>query len=844
MPPARLHRDGYAHWGEDVLALGELTIQATKDPRIANYFARRHVDTADVLAIVSTDRNFLQCMIGKSFKAYSEKRNSVDKLERQMEALNAAASTSKAIFVALATAWFAIIVLSEIGKKASGGDLAILFTAISAAIALGAGTLLGNKRRAHNLSVSAVFSIGILLSFAICSIALPIYFSLVPWRPVGAYIDVAAAFLSGNMLGRDTMIGVRDLAKALEQGCICTFESMRRSKARKRWLDYSLKEVIYPKAILAINDILGEDSTKLLVEQDSDGLRRLQDPKLIISTKSEYRLEHLLGRMDGGSIAVTGPRGAGKSTLLRQICTPKKDPSSPPSIYMSAPSEYVAREFLAELFQQICDTHLQKYDSPIAAMRYRGKRTRRDTMRTARRARTILRIIFRLLLASVLLTVAFWSFSKRIHFSETAVRLPLRQWYNHAVPRVDSFWDKYQTWFRIGALIWALLLWPGKSIRRYWKSILRTPESVRKARNYSIHLKIERTSSWGAGIGLPSVRGTSLSLNKGISEKYSPWSLPEMVGRLREFVEDVSSPGRHYVGPLIIGIDEIDRIGSVEQAERFIGEIKSIFGIPNCFFLVSVAEDIGFIFARRTIIGQSTLEHSFDDVVVVEALEFSEAREMLSTRVPGFTDSFVFLALALSGGLPREIIRVARRLVDINHQEATENYFPRIGDLALSVVAEDAAEVLRTSRSQLSLMSLPESWGAIFYRLQFSIVSLRNVETQPAERMTVISNLCSLTAPHSSAASTAKETEEVAAARVVNGIAAFTRYAVTVVEAFDNEFFDLRVARERMHGITPGSYMELAAARMELGISPKSSQSIIRNFREGIGLSKLSEDSG
>lgn len=41
----------------------------------------------------------------------------------------------------------------------------------------------------------------------------------------------------------------------------------------------------------------------------------------------------------------------------------------------------------------------------------------------------------------------------------------------------------------------------------------------------------------------------------------------------------------------------------------------------------------------------------FHDVVLIEALCLKEARELPSMRVPGFTDSFVLLALTLLSGL-------------------------------------------------------------------------------------------------------------------------------------------------------------------------------------------------
>jgi len=225
--------------------------------------------------------------------------------------------------------------------------------------------------------------------------------------------------------------------------------------------------------------------------------------------------------------------------------------------------------------------------------------------------------------------------------------------------------------------------------------------------------------------------------------------------------------------------------------------------------------------------------------VVVETLEFGEAREMLSTRVPGFTDSFVFLALALSGGLPREIIRVARRLVDVNLQATEDGNSLMIGDLALRIVTEDIAEVLRTSRSQLSHIYLPEPWGTVLYRLHVAITALLSDKTQDADLIIAINNLCLLRPTNEFPEETKHKEDEAAAVKIVDGIIAFAHYGATVIEAFDNDFFDLRTAQNSVQEATRGSYMELAAARMELGISSESSQSIIRNFREGIGLPKL-----
>jgi hypothetical protein len=84
-----------------------------------------------------------------------------------------------------------------------------------------------------------------------------------------------------------------------------------------------------------------------------------------------------------------------------------------------------------------------------------------------------------------------------------------------------------------------------------------------------------------------------------------------------------------------------------------------------------------------------------------------------------------------------------------------------------------------------------------------------------------------------------KTDDEAGAVKIIVGLAAFACYGITVIEAFDNAYFNLHAARKSTRDIIGGSYTELAAARLELGISPESSQSIIRRFRAHSGLSPL-----
>jgi hypothetical protein len=71
-----------------------------------------------------------------------------------------------------------------------------------------------------------------------------------------------------------------------------------------RWLTQVEEKVIVRRLTQVINDHLGAEREQLLVEQHSEGLRRLHDPGLIVPTRSRLHVERALDRMDGGSIAV------------------------------------------------------------------------------------------------------------------------------------------------------------------------------------------------------------------------------------------------------------------------------------------------------------------------------------------------------------------------------------------------------------------------------------------------------------------------------------------------------------------------------------------------------------
>ena len=599
-----------------------------------------------------------------------------------------------------------------------------------------------------------------------------------------------------------------------------------------------------PQAIMVINTTLGKDKDRLLVEQDSEGLRKLQDPSFTVPTISMRRIASVLSQMDGGSIALAGPRGAGKSTLLRRFSSPLADQTKKRPyicVYLQAPAEYVPRDFIAELFQRLCEAYLLYTKSPLPEPIYR-ERPRFNAGHMARRAISILWLLLRTAIAVAIIVWLTGPFIKTAypHVHESIVAT-FSDWYNFASQHMRMWWKNYRVFCVMGLVILVVILIPGPARWKRYIRRRREPMLVKRAREYLHRLQVDKTVTWGTSFNSPAVRGVRFSMNRGGSASYAPWTLPELVGYLRRFMQDIAKEFEKSSHAVVVGIDEIDRIGSLDHAERFVGEIKATFGVEKCFFLVAVAEDVGSIFAQRATAGRSILENAFDDIVVVEPLSFRETRDLLIKRVPGFTDSFAYLAYALSGGLPRELIRVTRRLVEVNQESHTADLHPRLQDLAFALVKEELVEAIRATRNQVSLLTLHSNWAGFFETMRSASATLRHSSWLPMsmqESYGIIEVLSELEVPRPPKGLEAERaivvSDEENARGIVGDFSAFSYFGLTVIDAFSDEFFDLQAVQHSTAYESGTMYEVLAVARTELSVSPASSRGLLSRFRNSL----------
>jgi hypothetical protein len=403
-----------------------------------------------------------------------------------------------------------------------------------------------------------------------------------------------------------------------------------------------------------VNVATGRSYGTKLTYTDRTGLAEIDDAAREIPTEARERLLRLMERMPGGAIGLSGSRGAGKTTLMRSLCRPEgtKGGADDLALMVDAPVSYDAREFVLHLFAQACSAVL----GPERVARLRGAD---GPFRWPSGPMFIL-------LASPLSVIGLMLFAAGmflVFFSALDVATQLSS-----------------------PLVWGLVLAGagnflavasvvGESQRRRRAPGVTSRPVVSDAhgdgdvqtaavRLRQIWFQQSFTSGWSGSLKAPLGLEGGLSGSTEFAEQQL--SFPEIVSMFRGFLEQVASSRQ-----IRIGIDELDKMDD-GTARRFLNEIKVVFRVPGCFFLVSISEDAMSFFERRGLPFRDVFDSSFDDVVQVPHLRFEISRELLDRRIVDLPLPFACLLHGISGGLPRDLIRSARDLVEMRKGTSLE----------------------------------------------------------------------------------------------------------------------------------------------------------------------------
>jgi hypothetical protein len=395
------------------------------------------------------------------------------------------------------------------------------------------------------------------------------------------------------------------------------------------------------------------------------GLSETYDSTYQVPTATAAELVALLARLGGASIGIAGPRGSGKSTLIRGYCdnddAAPEEPGNDRSrglledarrleatggnlrCMVAAPVDYAARDFVLHLFAVFCRHVIRRYDT-----------------------KTIPSPATRLLSAvdlaqSLLFDFLFYG----ICYGAPAVVLI------HWQHPIADFLRLHQDWvyysgiavviLGIVRLVWAPARIARRARRKASSEIGSGRALAAAARNHLARVRYLQTSTSGWS-GTLSLASNSGQYSRSRAQAEQPFSYPEIVDEFRGFAREVSADLHRHGDRVFVGIDELDKIGTPERAERFLNEIKGIFGIPHMYFMVSVSDDALTAFERRGLPLRDAFDSSFDEIIYVGPLSYVESRRLLYRRVIGLTEPYVALCHCLAGGLARDLIRAARQV--------------------------------------------------------------------------------------------------------------------------------------------------------------------------------------
>lgn len=177
----------------------------------------------------------------------------------------------------------------------------------------------------------------------------------------------------------------------------------------------------------------------------------------------------------------------------------------------------------------------------------------------------------------------------------------------------------------VGFVVAALLMRIG-----LWKPRPAESALVVRCQDYLYRLQTVQSSSNALSTSLTKLLTLGTSHTSSLSTV--PVSFPELVDDFRRLLGLIAAEKAEVGQIVVIAIDEVDRLGSDSQALAFLSEIKAILGVPDVYYLISVAEDVGAAFVRRGLPHRDVTDSSLDDILHVQPSTLEESREILSSR--------------------------------------------------------------------------------------------------------------------------------------------------------------------------------------------------------------------
>ena len=388
-----------------------------------------------------------------------------------------------------------------------------------------------------------------------------------------------------------------------------------------------------------------------------------------VSAKLTKRLKN----SSSSVIGIAGRRGVGKSSLAQRVLANRQSMNSF-AVLIHSPTRYDPQEYLATLFQAVCEEVVRKVDSYFGeadSMEKRGKAELRRLTRVHRIIFLSLAILalFLIYIACVGMFDTLWSIAT---VRVSALSAALGQFAPIAIDLVPS----NIVLFLIIIFLFILLVFSipliavrymmpiGQLIRNAKTSLPRS--GLRKtALRHSEYLRFHTTFSSSSEIGL-SASGISSKYGIGKSLATRPLTLPSLAKQFTQFLDEIAKV--YSGGPVVICIDELDKIEKPNDLDDLLRGIKGIFGESEAtHYLLTVSEDALTRFNEQRQMKRGILESAFQDIVLLDRIDLDLTdkivnpmyRESDRKMTDGANETSTGLLWLFGNAIPREIKRNA-----------------------------------------------------------------------------------------------------------------------------------------------------------------------------------------
>ncbi|WP_241565804.1 hypothetical protein [Streptomyces sp. ZL-24] len=274
--------------------------------------------------------------------------------------------------------------------------------------------------------------------------------------------------------------------------------------------------------------------------------------------------------------------------------------------------------------------------------------------------------------------------------------------------------------FRLAGLVTGVLLARAAG----WRPRPAKPQLITRCENHLFRLQTIQTTTNTLTNGTAQIMSLGGSHTTSIST--IPPNFPALVEDFRGLLAGIAETLARRGQRVLIGIDEVDRLGSDAQALAFLAEIKAILGVRHVYYLISVAEDVGAAFVRRGLPHRDVTDSSLDDIIHVDACTLEEAKTILDKRSEDHTAHTVLLAYSLSGGLLRDLLRYGLQIEEIQAKTRTHE----LAHIARQLILEELSETLAGFRTLLGKQQWTHNTSGILSNLHTLCGHLKTSECE------------------------------------------------------------------------------------------------------------------